>query len=249
MIVEPLTDFIWLGNGYYGDDRRTTQIASLFSSLAISLVELKQFYRDLSPQPPLTTCSLSRLFPYQTFFKGADGKDVSFSYVAPLDMHDSAQLVFQARKSTEPQLLVVKFVRRYGGRAHDILAKIGLAPKLLYCGTDDDDATDFGGLRMVVMEWIDAYTASVLRLSSGAREDVRKAIDELHKHNFAFSDLRGQNIMLTGNGAKLIDFDWSAEDGIGRYPTNLNDKLDWHPDVKCNSIMKKEHDTSLLRFL
>lgn len=67
-----------------------------------------------------------------------------------------AKAVFKAKTTSlsDQRSIVVKFVRCYGGQVHRVLHAVNLAPELLYDGTDDPNAVDFGGLRMVVMAWV-----------------------------------------------------------------------------------------------
>ena len=46
----------------------------------------------------------------------------------------------------------------------------------------------------------------------------------------------------------LVDFDWCATDGEGRYPSVLNDtgNIKWHPEVVRGGVMHKAHDLYML---
>ena len=45
----------------------------------------------------------------------------------------------------------------------------------------------------------------------------------------------------------LVDFDWCALDGQGRYPHTINgdSSCGWHSDVGPGVVMRKEHDNYL----
>lgn len=80
--------------------------------------------------------------------------------------------------------------------------------------------------------------------------EVEQAIEVLHKNGLVFGDLRPPNVMISDGRAHLVDFDWCAQDGMGRYPVSLNDvdrDIGWHPDVKRGSVMHKHHDIFMLR--
>ena len=44
----------------------------------------------------------------------------------------------------------------------------------------------------------------------------------------------------------LIDFDWAGKDGEVRYPVQLNNKINWHCEVKVGSVIKCAHDLFML---
>ena len=75
------------------------------------------------------------------------------------------------------QDIVVKFVDRYGQKAHQILADEGLAPKLFYCRSPrlNDDEPSYQSISMVVMEYVDGETFAVAkqRMSEESIQTVR----------------------------------------------------------------------------
>jgi hypothetical protein len=107
-------------------------------------------------------------------------KNVNFEYLGFLE-DDPSCTAIHAQTCTEPARdIVVKFVDRYGERAHCILAEAGLAPKLWYCGPLqlDKGQPSYGPLRMVVMEYIDGstLTAEKSELDAEATKRVREKI-------------------------------------------------------------------------
>ena len=110
--------------------------------------------------------------------------------------------------------LVVKFVSRYNALAHRLLAWHGLAPQIYYASTEDTAAPTYGGLYMVVMEFFDGETPTGT-LSDGLYRHVLDALELLHSHDLVFEDLRAPNILIKGETAVLIDFDWCGKAGEG----------------------------------
>ena len=53
---------------------------------------------------------------------------------------------------------------------------------------------------------------------------LRSATDLLHQHNIVFGDLCPNNIVkpADGSGVMLVDFDWCAVAGEGKYPLMIN---------------------------
>ncbi|KAJ7850504.1 hypothetical protein B0H14DRAFT_2355645, partial [Mycena olivaceomarginata] len=147
--------------------------------------------------------------------------------------------------------LIVKFARRYNVGAHQILAEMNLAPKLYHhCSVR-------GGLVMVVMERVEGMMASHWAYHHQETPlphfaDVRRAIEVLHHRNIVFGDLRLPNIMVCQHGegearAVLVDFDWAAIAGRGRYPATLSDLNVWAPTVAPYGVMEMEHDIHMLK--
>jgi len=100
------------------------------------------------------------------------GGHVKFEYVGFLENSPDC-ITLRARTATTPaQDIVVKFVDRYGQRAHNE----GLAPKLLYCGSPrfDDDEPSYQSISMVVMEYVDGDTFAVAKQKM-SEESVKKS--------------------------------------------------------------------------
>jgi serine/threonine protein kinase len=243
VIVQALTDYIWLGGDHY-DIESYNKIGRLFLSLRKGLKTLNKYYRGLSRKEALQP---ERMYPYIRSFFG-EGKEVSFSYIRKLP---GRQPIFLVRLD-DGTLAVVKFVQTYSSAAQNLLASHDFAPRLLYCGVDDTDAPFFGRLKMVVMEYIEGetvYDAMLARkLGQCIYESVGKAVNLLHENNFVFGDLRAPNIILNSKDTvMLVDFDWCSIDGQGRYPPNLNKSATkWHESVRGNGVMRKAHDIKLL---
>jgi serine/threonine protein kinase len=132
-------------------------------------------------------------------------EDINFKYVGFLENCPDC-ITLRARTNTDPaQDIVVKFVDRYGERAHRLLANEGLAPKLLFCGSPrlDDEQPSYQPISMVVMEYVDGDTLAVGSKSMSeesvetVRSDVRRALKLLHSHGLVFGDLRPPNVMIT----------------------------------------------------
>jgi hypothetical protein len=153
--------------------------------------------------------------------------------------------------------------------AHQLLADAGMAPKLLYCGSLDGnmDVRKTGNLaqgnikyhglcvgpvRMVVMERIEGNTMDkASTLPTGAREKTQLAIKKLHDAKLVFGDLRGPNVMFSGEKVLLIDFDWAGKVDEARYPRNLSRKVKW-PKVAAElemGLILADHDQFMLNQL
>jgi serine/threonine protein kinase len=242
---------MWLGEDVHRPDNgNLRRVVQTFSALAKELKTLADEYHHWKPSPePWLHC-----FPFVTSYK-VNNATIRFSYLHKLVPVGSTRAVFKAQTSTG-QLIVVKFTQRYNWMAHRLLAGHDFAPKLLYypAMNSNSDLSEgiFGGLQMIVMEYVDGEIAyDVPEQLSPAFEDVEKAIKVLHDEGLVFGDLRTPNIMIKKDTGKvlLIDFDWCAKAGEGCYPTTINTEECWHPYVEGGGVMQKEHDLFMLGLL
>lgn len=257
MIIQRLTDCVWAGLDSVLNETRIAHVARIFYALRTSLEKLHDYYKNL----PSTSIPFveERYFPSITAYRDG-GKTVPFRYLGFLE-NDPSCTAIHARTCTEPmQDIVVKFVDRYGERAHRVLADEGLAPKLLYCGPLrlDEGQPSYASLCMVVMEYIYGSTLTVAKAKSEldaeaterVREEVRRALGLLHAKRLVFGDLRPPNVMITeAKGVKLIDFDWAGEHGQVKYPYLISPGVNWPAGVNALDVIEFAHDEDMLNRL
>lgn len=214
------------------------KIGRLFFALSRSLSELDEFYKKLTSVPqPLKPSFWPSICQYN---------DVTFEYCLRFDTTHLRKLVFLAKALPNEELIVVKFIRSYCATAHSLLAKTGLAPRLLYFSGEDKTFHKPDGLDMVVMEYIHGDGP----LSEAGRKDVCKAIELLHEEDLVFGDLRLPNVIATRESAMLIDFDWSGKADQVVYPLLLNTTdIKWPYGVAAGMPIRKEHDLHMLQVL
>ena len=178
---------------------------------------------------------------------------MDINYKEPISP-DESKATYLAKQGDGKEV-VVKFTPTYNARAHRLLADRGLAPELIYDGTE---GPRYGGLLMIVMDDAKGGTLSELLNSSPrppwSRLDtiiasVKKAIELLHAENLVFGDLRTPNILVDGDDVKLVDYDWCGVHGVDRYPFVINDAIDWASGVGSEAIMYKAHDLHMLKKL
>jgi hypothetical protein len=98
--------------------------------------------------------------------------------------------------SNPKKQVVVKFVQRYSGEVHDVLAAVGMAPSLLYYGHIDPDV-DYRMWKMVVMDYFDAkpsYDGDRHR-DADVSKKVFEAIKVVHSAGYVLGDVRPPNVM------------------------------------------------------
>lgn len=260
-----LTENIWIGSDPFPEDQ-ISRVARLCRALTRAARVLIRFYQEISsPQSPPSQIQSSQLadappeglkeshlYPYINSYS-INGNQVRFKYLQRLK-HEQTSSVFKAQTLDDSKLIVVKFVRRYNEEAHKLLANFNLAPQLYYVEPKPRQSFATGQTlvrrpRMIVMEYVHGDSPWVAFPDrQGSRnffDGIEEAIEKLHQKDLVFGDLRGPNIIVGDRGkVKLIDFDWCGEAGKARYPPDLNNSssLGWHPNVKKQGLMEKEHD-------
>ncbi|KAJ2932650.1 hypothetical protein H1R20_g4446, partial [Candolleomyces eurysporus] len=254
VIVQRLTDMMWLAESSTEEAGRVYRAARVFSALRLSLHRLKEYYEGIAENdkiPPLIDSSHPRFYPYPThYIDRLTSEKAEFTYVKPLEQSDNC-VTFLARSNIARDSLVVKFVSSYGVEVHDLLAEKGYAPRLRYYGSlDDDDEGDellserpdsalergigqppdglfVGPLKMVVMDFITTPPSPKTVQPSGPhRRQVEEVLRILHRAGYVFGDLRSPNVLIDIQGkVKLIDFNWT-----GRYNVGVQDDGDLVPE-------------------
>lgn len=259
VIVQRLTDFIWLGPSRAIDNERILHLARIFQSLRLAVRRLKSYYEGPLSSPKAEN---DRFFPMATSYTDSEGKKIRFRYQDPLKMSDPSCISFLATvEDTEPsKKIVVKFVERYGDGAHRLLEARGLAPKLLYYGPvwlDGPEQDGCGSRRMVVMEHLGGKTIEDQyddgrELPTTVKAAVRAAIEYLHEQNMVHGDVRPPNILIEeGEGAeesrvRVLDFDWAGEAGKVHYPFNLSPEIKWPKGVEDYALIEIAHDIAMI---
>ncbi len=193
--------------------------------------------------------------PHFTTFKTKDDTKVVLKYTGRLSPEECRKAVFTALAytdpaTTQPTAVVVKFTHTYSATAHALLAEHAgepFAPKLWFC-----EKVASVGMYVVVMDHLqDAQDAADRKMTATQYASLKKAITLLHGHDLAFGDLREPNVLLSGDGVMLIDFDWCGKEGEVFYPYDINMEaaMGWHPEVFPCELIKKEHDMHMLAAL
>ncbi|KAI0315148.1 hypothetical protein OF83DRAFT_1062639 [Amylostereum chailletii] len=264
-IVQPVTEYIFLGQAEKDLGERITFVAQVFHAVSKAVKSLKEEYGRLSPS--VVPFNEFRL-PRPTYVNAATDLMCRLQTLTLHDLftfdgrskHDHRRAMFFGYLGDKS--VVVKFCKKYGRDAHELLAGHGLAPQLHLV------VEVLGGHVMVVMDYLpDARPANVLfrrvgptkgtahmtALSKPVLDNVQKAVHLLHDSGYVFGDLRMANIMVTDDEpprAMLVDFNWAGKEGEAVYPENLNvTGIKWASDVCRSGLVKKEHDLYMLEQL
>ena len=191
-----------------------------------------------------------RFFPASQSFKDKNGKVIHLTYEDAI-RKDAWGTTYRARTSTG-QMVVVKFVQKYGIDAHRFLVEMGVAPEVLYFGDIYENVIDRRPRpRMVIMEFIDRQSAFATSLTASQCLALRDAIKVMHEQNFVHGDLRPPNVHIGKDGkVYVLDFDWAGLVGKAFYPFSLAENNDWPLQVNAhlNDMLPvtKEHDIYML---
>ncbi|KAJ3511266.1 hypothetical protein NLJ89_g4197 [Agrocybe chaxingu] len=230
VIVQRLTDMMWLSQSSSEEAERMYKVARVLSALRKCLKALTEYYRETAPRiPPVTKGSPHpRFYPYPSSYQSDIGP-VTFQYLEFLEEREDC-VTFRAKTTPSNEPVVVKFVLAYGPEVHHFLAEKGHAPRLRYYGPlpnsykplPQSPVTEgappgltFGSMNMVVMDYVNSATNP----PPDARKQVEDVLELLHPAGYVFGDLRSQNILFDSEGkVKFIDFNWT-----GRYDATIKD--------------------------
>lgn len=253
IIVQRLTDLMWVGHSSTHEDGRVYRFAKVLSALRTSISQLKTYYNNIHTQKhDLQLKSHEahpRFFPHPTSFPIHNGtENMNFTYLCALEENVSSCVTYKARTSAGAHV-VVKFVSRYSAEVHEFLAEKGYAPKLLYVGPLPNAperpsaqhvapyGLSLGPMQMVVMEYVEASGST----PANARTQLEAVLTALHARGYVLGDLRRPNVLFNKNDdVKLIDFDWA-----GRYDTSVVDDLS---EELRNEIVISENERSSGKF-
>lgn len=228
-VVQPLTDYVGLGGDAFNADRLGFS-SRLFTALKSAIATLRIYYRSSD----LSKTDVHNEIPDPSLFI-QEYKSKKFTYLSRLTPEYSYKLA-----KLDNHLVIVKFVSTYHAPARRLLAEHGLAPLLLYAGTEHARGLTYGGRYMVVMDFVDGEPP-VDSLSKGQLAQVKQTIDLLHSHNLVFGDLRASSILVKDESVMFVEFDWCGK-ARGAVALNSDFELGWPVGVEPDSVMLKEHN-------
>ena len=121
VIVQQLTNYIWVGLDCVLNELPITHVVPAFYALNVSLMKLNSWCGS-----PDSTCDLpadsTRYLPSITAYRPDGSGNVTFKYIGFLENCLDCITLRAQTKMIPAQDIVVKFVDRYGERAHRVLA-------------------------------------------------------------------------------------------------------------------------------
>ena len=254
-VVERFTDYIYLGplpsGGVESDmGRSIRRVANILVTLRTCMDELEDYYRNLKPRRP---DAISGMFPAPHFQAYSDGnKRYKIEYTERLKRQYASGTVFKGRIEWEGDEgkgkddVVIKFTNGYCGSAHELLAKMSLAPKLWHCKNEESV-----GMYVVVMGYVGGKEVGDVLTDEGHMKQLRRAMNGLHEAGYAHGNLRGPHLLIAKDGLKVIDFDWCGKAGEARYPADINvvSDIEWHEGVCRGGVIEKAHDEHMFKVL
>ena len=272
--AEPLT-WAMVTDCDWSNNKHKQWFYRFVSALDQALKDLKEYYEQPPPNPsesydyPLpslphdvdvedeeTATKKRRLsvrcwFPYPRSYAGlSGGEKVSFSFERHL-YHD--RLLFTVVKSDSGEKILVKFTRRYGRAAHELLAAHRLAPALYGCEEVLKDLE----WTLVAMEYLPLTDWVPLAVKNHAQHakygpKIKEALELLWRAGWVHGDVRHHNILVPSSDEKIdiriIDFDYCGRIGIDRYPPDWNDTFR-HVNAVGGALMEKVHDETMFDLL
>ncbi|KAG8944736.1 hypothetical protein FRC04_001589 [Tulasnella sp. 424] len=250
-ITEPLTEGIGMA-GFSNKSARAEKVAKYFAALQKCLQTLSDYYMTLKPRDD---CELASFSP--EFRKYGENSQFNLTYTsANLLPGRNGRAMFNALLKgpgiSGRVAVKVKFTTRYCPEAHELLAKKGLAPKLLHWESFS------GKWKVVVMDSLPGDNMATMPqqpIPKRALKDLEDALTLLHSKDWVYGDLRRPNIITCTRdgavepGAMLVDFDWAGKHGKQTYPLGLSEHVKWPNGVRGGERMKKEHDIAMFDML
>jgi hypothetical protein len=252
IIVQRLTDMMWVGHSSTEEDARVYHFARVLNALRMSIKQLQDYYEwidaasNLSFNPGHTH---PRFYPYPTSYTDENGQLVHFEYLEALEKNEPTCVTYKA-KSSAGEFIVVKFVSRYNPEVHKFLADKGHAPRLRYYGqlcnapgllleplaTSAPPGVSLDPVQMVVMD----HVFKCEQTPADAHQQLTAILKMLHIEGYVLGDLRRPNVLFNEqNKAILIDLDWSGpfDMRISDIPDSLPDEL--QKKINAASLAKK----------
>ena len=213
VIVQRLTDMMWIGLSSTSEDAHIHRFARLMMALRQNIPKLRDYYEKISTAdiPPFNEGSPHpRFYAYPTSFI-ENGELPYFDYVKMLEddptcMTYLAKIRRDVKSSDIKELVVVKFVDRYGAEIHQFLADKHHSPELRYYGpleVDDSPGNNTlpapptsaspsdlfsSPMKMVVMDYVKPH-----RRPADAHSQLEKILTDLHMAGYV---LREPNILF-----------------------------------------------------
>lgn len=231
--LSPMVSLLWQPHS-----RMMLQAARCFAALRRALPSLRTFYEALDEQNREHLAPTRQLeYPYSTSFTGAEGNAVHLHYVEKISSR-----CFKARLDHQEGYVLVKFCKSYSQDAHICLASSSCAPNFIAL----QNIT--GAWLVVITEYVDGC------LWDDATEKplaaLQHAVQLLHGDGFVHSDLRPNNILVTSDGVRIIDFEWAGVAEQTVYPFFMNHfDVEWPDGATDGQPIKQDHDTWWLALL
>ena len=144
-----------------------------------------------------------------------------FTPTKPLRRMCPDKLVFEfdCKEEDQERELVVKFVKgNYGEEVHQHLSCYGYAPQLYE-------------LIKLPLNWKAVVMERLLHDSSmplNYTAQLKSIVKCLHENRYVHGDLHKPNILNVKGKLQICDFDWAGEEGVARYPFDINHRdLEW----------------------
>lgn len=101
---------------------------------------------------------------------------------------------------------------------------------------------------VVVMEYVRTRhcVTEANNCKGQVKAHLRQAVKELHEIGLVHGDLRHVNVLITDEGAMLVDFDWAGKVGHATYPMNLDGDVERLRGVRGGGKIRMAHDADML---
>lgn len=226
--VDRLVPPLWLVPQPH-DNEAMIKIAIVFKALKRAMFALNAYY-----------CNLPKIqnprFPqYQSY--EFEGRKYEIKYTEQMKNH-----LFLGTVDNEK--VVIKFTETYCEEAHTLLAELGYAPRLYWCGGVTSR------FQMVVMEYVSGchvldYISKYPDAVQPIKTQCTSALKCLHDRSLCHGDFRHTNMLVRDSGnICILDYEWAGKVGQVRYPFYMNHQhIEWPTGASDGELITKDHDT------
>jgi len=128
MIVQRLTDYVWIGNDTVLNEPSIYRVARILHALGKNMNRLEAYYQSLKVRPLLPNELHRRFFPSINTYHASDSTLIDFRFVKPLERESICTTFLAETEGPSPR------PHRYNKEAQNILSASNMVPKLLYFG-------------------------------------------------------------------------------------------------------------------
>jgi hypothetical protein len=134
VIVQCLTDFIWVGMSSTLNKVNCVWVAHIMNLLRMNVHKLHDYYHGLK----VIAVGANKLhlcfFPSICAYSIVKEEVIEFKYIKPLKSSLTYVTFLAQTLGDSPRSVIVKFIKQYREDTHCILVRENLAPELLYYG-------------------------------------------------------------------------------------------------------------------
>ena len=236
VFVDRLVDPVWL---VPQNEEAMIRIARIFKALKSAIEEIKKYYR------PIAMDNSAIVKPRNPVFESFNEGKCRITYEERIKRH-----VFKGtltRDDKPPVVVIIKFTKRYGCEAHDLMYRKGFAPKRIHY-QERVEGTRYGA---VVIKYIqDAKPLNTYLKKYPQNNDpepYKEIMKKMHDGGYCHGKLTPNNIVIQlkddNEYIYIVDYKWAGRRREAKFPFSAD-----IPDgVQPGDLITPEQDMAQLQ--